>query len=141
MEESKATKKRVASVRPSCLVLGLVALLAACGGPTVNVRLTEADDGRTITLREGERFTVTLPSNRSTGYRWVIADSTATVIIPTQAPSYFVPRGGGPGVGGSETFTFRASKKGEQSLTLEYRRPWERGVAALRRASYACLVR
>jgi inhibitor of cysteine peptidase len=44
------------------------------------------------------------------------------------------------GSGGTETWRLAAQRPGAQTLTLEYRRPWEHGVPPARTVSYRVTV-
>jgi len=57
------------------------------------------------------------------------------VYTPANAPS------GAVGSGGVEAWSFQASQSGRQELRFEYRRPWERDVAAARALHYTIAVR
>jgi inhibitor of cysteine peptidase len=99
----------------------------ATPGPIV---LSEKDAGSAIEIVAGQQLSVRLPSNRTTGFGWVVADpgplkqgGEPTYEAP-QTPSSLV------GAGGTETFTLKASTAGSGKLKLEYRRPWEKGAPA-----------
>jgi inhibitor of cysteine peptidase len=109
----------------------------ASGEPPVAV--TAADTGRTITLRIGQELIVNLESNRSTGYSWSLAKAPALVLISLGQPVYQSDRSL-PGAGGLESWRFRASVAGEQTLTLTYRRPWEKDIAPARAVEFRIKV-
>jgi inhibitor of cysteine peptidase len=88
------------------------------------VQLSEADDGRAITLRVGDTLEVNLPSNPSTGYAWQAMPSPSPILEPMGEPT-FRPDGGGVGAGGRVTLRYRAALTGVLELTLAYRRPVE----------------
>ncbi len=92
--------------------------------------LTEADDSRNIDMRDGEIIVVKLKANRASGFAWVMVDSTGDVLVRAGNPSYVAnaSTNGKVGSGGVETWRFRAVRPGEQTMRLEYRRPWERNV-------------
>lgn len=98
-------------------------------GPIV---LSEKDAGRAIEIVAGQQLSVRLPSNRTTGFGWLVADpgvlkqSGESNYEASQTPPGLV------GAGGTETFTFKADTAGSGRLALEYRRQWEKGVPAER---------
>lgn len=123
----------------ACLTsLALAALLmagcAAKGDPPppapVGVReqgrliVTRADHNRTAELRVGERLTVRLPENPSTGYTWAI-DETDRRLLSLDSTDYAAPEEGFVGARGQRTFTFAARQPGEVALKLKYWRFWE----------------
>lgn len=89
--------------------------------------ITEADAGHLIALRIGQELVLNLDSNPSTGYRWVQAETEKPVLVVLGKPAY-KPASRLPGAGGLESWTFRAVERGEQSLKLEYLRPWEKNT-------------
>jgi len=95
------------------------------------VQLTDADNGSTVELANGGALIVALPSNPTTGFSWSVAESSGLQLELQGEPAY-VPAGSTTqvvGAGGTEVFTFEAVDAGTAELTLEYRRPFESGVA------------
>ncbi|MBC2595288.1 protease inhibitor I42 family protein [Ruficoccus amylovorans] len=88
-----------------------------------------ASNGETFQMRVGDTFSVSLPSNPSTGYSWQLDDSYKPVLtMPGGAQSQTFSAGttaivGAPGIA---TWTFKAAKAGETKLRLEYARAWEK---------------
>ena len=74
---------------------------------------------------------VSLPSNRTTGYGWVERTPAEPVLERDEEPTYAQDAASAKRVGGGgiETWRFRATKVGRQTLRLEYVRPWETNVA------------
>jgi inhibitor of cysteine peptidase len=103
-------------------------LVAGCAKPQPTV-LGEKDAGRVVEIGAGQQFTVRLPSNATTGFRWVVADlGTATQVGESV---YEAPQAPGVvGAGGTELLTFKTGASGPSELKLEYRRPWEKAAPA-----------
>ena len=82
-------------------------------------------------LRVGQLLTVVLDSNQDAGLSWAMAKSTATVIVPEGKPVYAATPGkaAADGSTGTETWRFRAAKRGEQTVRLEYQRGWQQSAA------------
>jgi len=85
--------------------------------------LTEEDDGKTVELKVGQVVTVVLDSNRQSGLMWDLAPVTADVMERQGTPAYTEKK-----AGGTETWRFRATRKGEQTVRLEYPRRMTRSV-------------
>jgi inhibitor of cysteine peptidase len=100
---------------------------SARGGASV-VRLTARDGGRRIDVRLGQRITVELPANPSTGYSWDVVSSGEPVVGPLGEPA-FTASSHLPGAGGTLRYVFRAREAGTAELRLVYSRRWERDVA------------
>jgi len=106
-----------------CLVF-LSVLLQACS--TYSIQIGPEQNGSTVTLKEGENFTVTLPSNPSTGYSWQPEFDAAFLSQVVEAE--FEAESSLAGAGGAEIFEFKAVQPGTTTLTLNYERPWEENV-------------
>jgi inhibitor of cysteine peptidase len=117
------------------LLLGLLNLGAACGdgdsGYPDQVQLTDADDGSTVKLALGGELIVALASNITTGFSWSVGDQSAPQLELKGEPRYVPPGSTTPVVGaaGTQVFTFEAKSTGTAKLVLEYKRPFEPGVA------------
>ncbi len=136
-------------------LLVLAALFAGCSpAPDASsspdgasrVSLTAADAGRPQTLAVGQRLTLTLASNPTTGYGWALADSAGGALARDGAPAYVQdpsPAGGPPmaGRGGMATWTFRAARAGSGTLRLDYGRSFEPGTAPAETFSVPVVVR
>ena len=106
----------------------MLLLAAGCAKPQP-MALGEKDAGRVVEVGAGQQFTVRLPSNATTGFRWVVVDPGPVTQVGESV--YKAPQGPGVvGAGGTETFTFKTGSVGSGELKLEYRRPWEKGVPA-----------
>lgn len=93
---------------------------AAGAGPSVN--LTAEDSGRTVELEPGDRLVVTLGSNASTGFRWVLATEPEREVLSLDGSEYVETETDLVGAPGQEVWTFRAEGEGETSLVLRYER-------------------
>lgn len=119
----------------------LVGALIACAPHRTSadvVSLGEGDSGRVVRAVRGQTIEIRLGSNRTTGYRWVLAPMSGGVLSALGEPSYdqAEKQDKGLGSGGVEVWKFKASQTGRQELRFEYRRPWEQNVAAAKSLSY-----
>jgi predicted secreted protein len=84
-----------------------------------------------VQLAVGGTLTVALSSNGSTGFEWSNPAQISDLSVLSQLDHRYVPpSGGGTGAGGLEIWTFRALKKGNCTVYLEYSQPWNGGVKA-----------
>jgi inhibitor of cysteine peptidase len=85
--------------------------------------LTEQDNDREVTLAVGQELALSLPENRTTGYRWDIAeaDDSLLEVRPVEPSS----SSGAVGSGGRAHWIVRAKAAGTARLALKYWRPWE----------------
>ncbi len=115
-------------------------LFAGCSSTPAPVTLTEAQSGQSITLEQGTDFVIRLPSNRTTGYTWMMDKGGSPVLKSWGAPEYNMNPSGIIGQGGTEIYRFTAAQPGQTVVELAYRRPWEPTGPAANGASYEVLV-
>ena len=88
-----------------------------------------------VEITPGELFTVTLCSNPTTGHQWQSPQITDQTVLEQvdhkfEAPEHKGDRPPPPGTPGKEVWTFKALKKGEATISMEYSQPWEGGLKA-----------
>ena len=99
------------------------------------------EDSTARRVKVGERFTVELEGNITTGYGWEVAALDEGLVVQEGEVAYESAATGLAGAGGAFTFTFRAVAPGETTIELVYRRPWEKDVAPLQRQVVEVTVR
>ncbi|HAP44189.1 MAG: hypothetical protein A2087_12690 [Spirochaetes bacterium GWD1_61_31] len=107
--------KGIARLLPSIMVLILGASLSAC------VTLLATNPEIPLRARVGREFSIVIPSNPSTGYRWVLVEAslpdnlanTGTRYVPDNAAV------GLAGAGGKSVWTFRAATVVDVVLRFE----------------------
>ena len=138
-----------------CVLLAILVLTAGCAssqGEADNdepdrggddVALGAEDDGSLVELSAGQALLVTLESNPTTGYSWEVSEVDDAVLRQMGEPEFKEASAEGEqlvGAGGTQTFSF-SSAAGETTLTLVYRRPWEKDVDPLEVFSVEVVVR
>ena len=132
------------------LMAGTVAIAAGCGliqesekPPPEPVTVTTAQSGTSVELAAGQTLLVRLPSNPTTGYRWVYVEPKDAVLRVDGPSSYEAAPSAGniAGAGGTEIWKLAPLKAGQQQLRFEYRRPWEQDVAPSQVATFAVTVK
>ena len=94
-----------------------------------------------ISIRVGQKFSKTLTTNPSTGYMWNVSVKPLGVV---KVDSKIFPdnsRPGFTGVPAKEVFTYSGIKKGRVRVVLTYRRPWEKGIASIKKIVYNITVK
>ena len=86
----------------------------------------ENNTSQSVTLLK--EFSVTLPSNRSTGYGWKVATYNREFLQLLRF-RYQKPAEPRPGAGGQELFDFLPLKSGSTTIVFHYQRPFEKQVA------------
>jgi inhibitor of cysteine peptidase len=140
-------RRAIVAVVLIVLLLGTAAAAAGCGsqanangGP---VKLTEADNGRAVTVKAGEDIQVILNGNPTTGYSWTSTVSDPAVLQQQGDPVYAQGNTDPSivGAGGTFTFTFKAAAAGQVTLKFGYARPFDAGVAPIQTCSLTINVK
>lgn len=86
--------------------------------------VTDADNGKTITVTEGQNVIVKLGSNPTTGYRWEVASTDRRIGYPKE--TFVKNTDGAVGSGGTQKFTWKTqgglSMVGMHHIKLDYKR-------------------
>jgi inhibitor of cysteine peptidase len=86
-----------------------------------HVELDGSDNGSQVELEVGQVMAITLETNPTTGYRWIVAELDDAILRQKGSPLY-EPLGPEEedGVGGLGTFRFEAVGVGQATLELAY---------------------
>ena len=97
------------------------------------IYLIEYNNGDSINLKINDTVEINLESNPTTGYGWFLSDKTNESIVSLVDSEYIASEKDEKmvGVGGYETFTFKAVSKGETRIILNHERPWEEDTEIL----------
>ncbi|UCH42267.1 MAG: protease inhibitor I42 family protein [Dehalococcoidales bacterium] len=132
------------TVRWRILLIGIVAIaisLVVVYFPDTNMPLTVTCEDFTeqggivnedITVSAWvDLLTITLCSNRTTGFEWELKEITGKEdMLSLKESEYFPPDEGAVGAAGTEVWTFGVYRKGSGNITMEYSQPWEDGIKA-----------
>ncbi len=113
-------------VRNIPFALACLGLIGAWACSSAVVRITERDNGGTLSLRRGDVLTLVLRENPSTGYSWKVISPGTPCLEQDGAPT-FKASSRLIGAGGWVTYRFRPLEAGDAVLRLVYLRPWEKG--------------
>ena len=99
----------------------------------------------TVKVTAGQEFTITLEANHTTGFSWQLAKPLDETLVKSVKNDYKpTPQkaGGSPmtGVGGTETWTFKAVKSGKTPIEFKYVRPWEKDKEPAKTATYQIVM-
>jgi inhibitor of cysteine peptidase len=93
-----------------------------------SMRLTDADNKKTVALAAGTAFDIALKGNATTGFQWQVGKIEGEAIrqngkvdyVPDKHPERMV------GFGGTFIFHFTLTKAAKAKIRLVYVRPWEK---------------
>ena len=108
--------------------------------PVIGNSLTAVDAQKVFVLQSGSIFQVSLPSNPSTGFSWVV-DIENPEIVQMLSKSYVANKSGRMGVGGDTRWVFQADGVGKSNITFSYQRQWEKEVKPSRVVTFKLDVR
>ncbi len=128
-------------IRRTALLSGIT-LLAACSHDASRTEpvVVEKQSQCPIDLNIGQALTLTLPSNPSTGYRWLLQNP-ANAILGALGPEVYSSSDsdGMVGSAGQSTWRFRSRAAGEGHLVLVYQQPWAPEEAPAQ--TFDCIVK
>jgi inhibitor of cysteine peptidase len=127
--------KRKIRLFPAGLLLlsGLLLVQTACTGAnpgSASRTIILKQEGGQFTARPGDILEITLPANPSTGYIWEVEGLDEQFLKMEGEPE--TKSGENTNLVGApvtQTFHFKALAPGQATLTMAYRRPWEKGIA------------
>lgn len=102
-------------------VVVLAVLVTACSS---TARVTEADDGGSVSIGVGDELVISLPANPSTGYAWVVGPFDADVLEQV-GEAEFESESDLVGAPGIYTVRFEGRAAGTVELVLDYERSFE----------------
>ena len=105
--------------------VALAALLLLPGvAAAAGLQLGDADNGKTVTVVPNTTVSITIASNITTGYQWVVITTPDPKVAALAAGTgqYTPPNSTLIGAGGTQTFVFRSVAPGATKLVLGYQR-------------------
>jgi len=105
--------------------VALIMTLAACSAAAV--RLDEQDNEQNVDVASGDKITITLEGNPTTGYSWEVSAMDPAMVELVGEPDYKTDSKA-LGSGGVYIFTFKAATAGTTNIKLIYHRSWEEDV-------------
>ena len=122
-----------------------VILLSVCGvgcsRSSMTVNADKSYSGRTLDLRVGDGVKVTLAENPTTGYKWELLARPEPICVIVSDAYVANTAVGTVGAGGVHNWDFRAVDKGTTTVSLAYRRPWEKDVAPVQTFTLTLVVK
>jgi inhibitor of cysteine peptidase len=94
------------------------------GKTLAGMTLTQADNGKSVTIGPGETVRISLDENPSTGFRWALEQGNDE-ILELLTSDYIQGSGPGVGGGGKRVWKFTAKKSGDARLVMKRWRTWE----------------
>ena len=93
------------------------------------IRLTQADNGKTVTLSLGDQVLIQLTTNPSTGFDWVTAQLDSSLLLESNRS--YRALNDAMGSPNQLTICFDTVAPGTANVLLQYQRHWEKNVPPL----------
>jgi inhibitor of cysteine peptidase len=123
-------------------IFGLLLVLLPTTMYCAEVTLTERDAGKEFKLGKRDLLIINLISNPTTGYSWSYVLSKGSLLsLLSESYQASQKKDGVVGAGGMSTWKFKAKDEGSLMMTFRYARPWERGVAPIRKIRWQIIVK
>lgn len=106
-------------------LLAAALLLSACASNS-NTLQVQNQAQCPLTLNKGQQLIISLPSDPTTGYRWLLRES-ADSVLKSLGPEVYSPGNNAELLGsdGHSIWRFSAVQAGEAPLLLTYVQPWD----------------
>lgn len=118
-----------------------LALLAACAAPQQarqNLTVSTQSDCP-VRLQVGQKLTLILPSDPTTGYRWLLQNPGQPLLRSLGPEVFSDPENSGVvGGAGQSMWRFEAKQQGSGALLLVYQQPWAPEIKPIK--SFECVV-
>ena len=123
------------------LILILFILLPATGFSLDDTKYIYNNPNVPVEVRVGDEFSIALPSNPTTGYKWELLKPFDDDVLELQDAEYTSEcKDGLVGCGGVEVWNFFAASEGEATISLKYARPWEKNVKPIQTRVFKVIV-
>ena len=123
--------------RVTAAVIGLLVVLVACGD---DGELGATDPETRFDVEAGDRFSVVLESNPTTGFAWSLAAPLPSDVVRLVDDRYHEPDTDLVGTGGHQELTFEASGDGSTYIQLWYVRRFDDPPEPAERAQFEVIV-
>ncbi|MCU0652427.1 MAG: protease inhibitor I42 family protein [Candidatus Omnitrophica bacterium] len=98
------------------------------------------DPSEVIKVVVGERFLITLESNKTTGYEWQLVNPLDSNALQIVSSGYIPGDSKLMGAAGKEEWSFLALKPVKANIYFKYVRSWEKGIAPAKEATFTVLI-
>jgi predicted secreted protein len=104
------------------------------------VTVTASDSGTRVEIKSGDVLAVKLEAQLGTGFGWKVVSLNENLVQEGEAVQ--TPKGTGkPGGPEYQTFRFKAGKKGEAELRLQYAQGWHKGTKPLKEFAITVIIK
>jgi predicted secreted protein len=106
-----------------CALLAVAALALPATAAAKLITVTEKDNGKTVSLAQGERLLIKLTECRPCGYHWDISGATGAPVLKRTSSRYVEAPGPAIGGPGKRLIRYSTRRAGQTALKLVYLSP------------------
>ncbi len=128
-------------LKKQAIIVGITSLLMAVTVSSFAKDKQDAKQNKTVYVKAGREFSLTLKSNITTGYQWRLAKAVNREYLLLTGLRYITKKPKLPGSGGREEWTFKAVKPGTAIISFEYVRPWEKKATPAKARNFVVIIR
>lgn len=104
------------------------------GKDASTIGIPALDEDKLNIVNKGQKFSVVLEENASTGYSWSYTANKKVIKLKSKKTSNLI------GAPVEKIWTFQANKSGNYKIKFTYSRPWEKDTAPAKTAEYSVNV-
>jgi inhibitor of cysteine peptidase len=108
--------------------------------PATTAAAADGEARQLVHARVGEKFSITLIANHTTGYSWKLATVLDRSVLTTIGTKYEEEPSSKVGVPGEEIWMFLPKGKGTVELGFQYQRRFEKDVPPLKTAKFEVII-
>lgn len=114
--------------RKSLISLSAIILLSC--GTQEGLILTEQDNGRAVSVKKGDSFTLRLKAQLSTGYSWKVINYNTKIMMVGKPEIETLKKDVTGGID-YQIFSVETRESGEGEIVLHYLQPWQKKIKPL----------
>ena len=122
--------------RRACFVLVLLLVT-----PVLSSFAQEPKPAEVIEVYLGQKVTITLEANITTGYGWQFARPVDESMLQLISSEYLISNPELIGSGGKQSWIFKALKPGKTNVFFRYVRSWEKNNPPAKEASFEVVIK
>ncbi len=100
----------------------------------------ELKQAKVIEVKFGQNFTITLESNKTTGYEWQFAKPLDESMVQLISSEYRINKSKLIGAGGKQLWIIKALRTGKTTISFRYVRPWEKDKPPVNEVSFIIVI-
>lgn len=123
------------------IALILALAFSVLSATAVFAKEARVKQGKTVFVKTGREFVLTLVSNKSTGYQWQLTRAPGKDFLVLTGLRYITDKNKRAGYKVKEEWTFKALKPGSTRVDFQYVRPWDKKSPPARSKTFLVIIK